>query len=59
MSILAILEVAIGLIFAWLVISLAVMYIQEWVVGKLGWRSNMLETYIGNLMVDPSIAKQF
>jgi hypothetical protein len=59
MSILAILEVAIGLIFAWLVTSLAVMYIQEWVVGKLGWRSNMLETYIGNLMVDPAIAKQF
>jgi hypothetical protein len=58
MSILAILEVALGLIFAWLVISLAVMYIQEFVVGKLGWRSDMLESYIGNLVTDPSVAKQ-
>jgi len=58
MSILAILEVALGLIFAWLVISLAVMYIQEFIVGKLGWRSNMLEVYIGTLVTDPAVAKQ-
>jgi hypothetical protein len=59
MSIIAILEVAIGIIFAWLGLSLAGMYIQEWIVGKLNWRSSMLETYITNLLTDPSIAKQF
>lgn len=59
MSITAILEVAIGLIFAWLGLSLAGMYIQEWIVGKLGWRSSMLESYIENLLTDPTIAKQF
>ena len=59
MSIVAILEVAIGMIFAWLVMSLASMYIQEWIVSKLGWRSSMLETYIGNLMTDPALARQF
>jgi hypothetical protein len=59
MSIIAILEVAIGILFAWLGLSLAGMYIQEWIVGKLGWRSSMLETYIGNLLTDPAIAKQF
>lgn len=58
MSIVAILEVAIGMIFAWLVLSLAGMYIQEWVVSKLQWRSDMLETYIGNLMTDANLARQ-
>jgi hypothetical protein len=58
MSILAILEVAIGMIFAWLVMSLAGMYIQEWIVSKLAWRSNMLQLYIGNLMSDASLARQ-
>jgi hypothetical protein len=59
MSITAILEVAIGIIFAWLGLSLAGMYVQEWIVSKLGWRSSMLETYISNLLTDPAIAKQF
>ncbi len=59
MSISTILEVAIGMLFAWLVLSLAVMYIQEWVVGKLGWRSSLLETYVANLLADPALAKQF
>jgi hypothetical protein len=58
MSITVILEVAIGLIFAWMGLSLAAMYIQEWVVGRLGWRSSMLEAYIANLLTDPVIATQ-
>ena len=59
MSIVAILEVAIGMIFAWLGMSLAGMYIQEWIVSKLGWRSDMLQTHIGNLLSDPAMARQF
>jgi hypothetical protein len=59
MSIVAILEVAIGMIFSWLVMSLASMYIQEWIVSKLDWRANMLESYIGNLLADPNLARQF
>jgi len=58
MSIMALLEVAIGMIFVWLFVSLASMYIQEWIVGKLNWRSNMLETYIGNMLADPSLSNQ-
>jgi hypothetical protein len=34
------------------------MYIQEFIVGKLGWRSNMLESYIATLVTDPTVAKQ-
>jgi hypothetical protein len=59
MSIVAILEVAIGMIFVWLIMSMAGMYIQEWIVSKLGWRAGMLETYIGNLVADPALARQF
>lgn len=59
MSILAILEVAIGMIFAWLVMSLAGMYVQELIVSALNWRANMLEKYIGNMLADPSLARQF
>ena len=59
MSIVAILEVAIGMVFVWLVMSMASMYIQEWIVSKLSWRSGMLETYIGNLLADPALASQF
>ncbi len=58
MSILAILEVAIGLIFAWLVLSMAGMYIQELIVSKFNWRSNMLENHISNLLTEPTISRQ-
>ncbi len=59
MSILSILEIAIGLIFIWFVMSLAAMYIQEWIVARLQWRSNMLESAIRNLLADPALASQF
>lgn len=59
MSITAILEIALGMVFVWVGLSLASMYIQEWVVGKLGWRSSMLESYLTNLLADPSLAAQF
>jgi hypothetical protein len=59
MSITAILEVALGLVFIWFGLSLASMYIQEWLVGKLGWRSSMLEAYLTNLLADPGLAAQF
>lgn len=54
-----IIEIAISLLFAWLILSLAAMYIQEWVVTKLNLRSKMLETTIHNMLTDPAIAAQF
>jgi len=59
MSLQTIIEIGISLIFAWLVLSIAAMYVQEWVVGHLGWRSSMLESTIGNMLADPAIAAQF
>lgn len=54
-----VLSVAIGLIFVWLVLSLAVMNIEEWIVSKLNWRSKMLELTIRNLLADPGLTDQF
>jgi hypothetical protein len=59
MSLLTILEIFISLIFAWLVLSIGVMYIQEWVGARLRWRSKMLEAHIRNFLSDPALADQF
>ncbi len=59
MEISTVLSVTIGLIFVWLIISLAVMNIEEWIVSKLRWRSKMLETTIRNLLADPGLTDQF
>ncbi len=59
MSLLTILEIFISLIFAWLVLSIGVMYIQEWLGARLRWRSKMLEAHIRNFLADPALADQF
>lgn len=50
MSLQALLEIAIGLIFVWLALSLAAMYLQDWLVTVLRWRSSLLEVAIRNLL---------
>jgi hypothetical protein len=59
MQLTTVFNVIIGLIFVWLILSLAVMNIQEWIVSKLHWRSTMLETTIRNLLADPVMTDQF
>src|SRR5258706_3202909 len=59
MSLQTIIEVTIGLIFSWLALSLAAMYIQEWLVTRLNLRSKMLESTVYNMLTDPSVASQF
>ena len=46
----AILEVAIGMIFMWLVLSIATMSIQEWIATYLKWRAKDLETAVQRLL---------
>lgn len=55
----AILEVAIGLVFSWLILSIAVMQAQEWIGSKLAWRSAFLEKAIANMLKDPALVKEF
>jgi hypothetical protein len=59
MSLGTVADVGIGLIFTWLILSLVVMYVQEWLVSHMAWRSKMLETTIYNMLAESSIADQF
>ena len=48
----AILDVAIGMIFMWLVLSIATMSVQEWIATYLKWRAKDLETAVQRLLGD-------
>ena len=48
-----IIEVAIGLVFVWFLVSLCVMAAQEWIAAKLKWRSTELETALKRMLEDP------
>ena len=58
MSFIAIVELSIGMIFAWLLLSVSAMFIQEWLVSLLNWRSTMLESTVENLVSDPVMKNQ-
>lgn len=52
----AILEVAIGLIFVYLVLSTIASYVNEMIAGYFGWRSQDLASGIRTLLADPALA---
>ncbi len=56
---LTIFNVLLGLCLAWFALSLAALYIQEWLATRFRWRASMLEAAIKNLLVDPIIVDQF
>lgn len=58
MSFLAIVELCIGMIFAWLLLSISAMFIQEWLVSQLNWRSKMLESTVEHIVSDPIMKDQ-
>jgi hypothetical protein len=56
----AILEVAIGMVFAWLILSVATMEIQNWISTRLGTRSKFLEDSILKMFKnEKSLVDQF
>jgi hypothetical protein len=54
-----ILEVAIGLVFVWFVISMFAMTIQEWIASVFSLRANYLETTLLRMLDDPNFEKGF
>lgn len=56
---LTIFNVLVGLCLSWFALSLAALYVQEWLATRFRWRASMLETAIKNLLVDPIIVDQF
>ena len=59
MSFAAILNILLGLIFTWTILSLAAMNVQEWLSNRLQWRANMLHTTIGKMFTDFILVDQF
>lgn len=55
----AILEVAIGLIFSWLVLSIATMQLQEWVSSLFGWRAELLEGSLKQMLQNDNWVEKF
>ena len=55
----AILEVAIGLVFVWLVISVATMEGQNRIGNLLNWRADYLERSIFSMLKDKTLVEKF
>ncbi len=54
-----ILEVAIGLILMWLILSVAVMQLMEWIAAALQWRANTLRDAIRQMLQDERLTEAF
>ena len=59
MDLSAILEVAIGIIFVWIVLSLATIQIQEWITTQLDKRAKDMEASIHEMLANPDLKAQF
>jgi hypothetical protein len=55
----AIAEVAIGIIFVWIVLSLTTIQIQEWISTRLDRRAKDMEASIHEMLANPNLKAQF
>jgi len=59
MNFTVILEVAIGLIFIWVLLALITSSLQEWVSQLMKWRPTMLKEAIKNILANDALAEEF
>ena len=59
MDLTVILEIAIGVIFIWVLLALITSALQEWISQMLQWRPKMLEEAIGNILADKDLSEKF
>jgi len=55
----AIVEVAIGLVFSWLVLSATTMQFLEWIGGMFNWRAKHLERAVRDMFKSDALVQQF
>lgn len=55
----AIMDVAIGIIFVWIILSLSTIQIQEWITTALDKRAKDLEKAIYEMLANPNMKSQF
>jgi len=54
-----IVEVAVGIIFVWIVLSMTTIQIQEWISSKLNKRARDMEDAIHEMLANPNLKAQF
>src|SRR6185503_15823716 len=52
-------EVAIGIIFVWIVLSLTTIQLQEWISTRLDKRAKDMESAIHEMLANPNLKAQF
>lgn len=55
MDLTVIIQVAVGMIFVWVILAVITSQVQEWVASIFAWRSSMLEATIEQLLGNPAI----
>ncbi len=55
----AIVDVAIGIVFVWIVLSLTTIQIQEWISMRLDKRAKDMEVAIHEMLANPNLKDQF
>ncbi len=59
MNLTVIIQVAIGIIFVWVLLAMITSAISDWISQLFKWRANLLEESIRNILVDDKLAEQF
>ena len=59
MNLTVLIEVAIGVMFVWILLAAVTSAIQDWVSQLLKWKSNMLEESIGNILASGTLKNDF
>ena len=54
-----VIDVALGMIFMWITLSLATIQIQEWIMTRLDKRANDMEASIHEMLANPNLRSQF
>jgi len=55
MDLTAIIQVAVGIMFVWIILAVITSQVQDWIASLLSWRASMLEETIGNMLGDPKL----
>lgn len=59
MNITVVLEVAIGVMFVWILLAVITSAVQEWISQLFKWKADMLAEAIGNILADGKLADEF
>ena len=55
MDLTVIIQVAIGIIFVWVILAVITSQVQEWIASSLAWRAKMLEDAIEQMLGNPEV----